>query len=736
MQAVSGRYNIKLQFDDGSVGYGMFEIPGDYPSVEAALSNYRGRKGFKPVEIAAKPFPWEPPATQAQQDYAQVATGVISSGDLSADNLSKIAQRQPPGMSPQVEGSGVTAKENVFQAQPVDALTQALSAPQASTAATPIATYAPPPLSPDEGLRAAQQPSKRYYKSTWAKNDPSEPDHLHGSGAFDVDHELTPDEVADYRRRGIDVTPIDQATAGQMNAAYRQQINTPSPIVDNYQPPVAQPRTLDSGGSHLANALHNGTLQLAPANPSTLTSPVIGEQVSTTSGQPAGGRSDPGGEGTLTVRMPNGEMKNHVGISEALNQDLQAGGVPLDAQGQPMQVDQFQGGWIVRGQDGNWSTLNPLFGQQMTSAQVQALSGAGLSVAGIPTGGSTGNTGGGAGTTGGPGYGAPGGTSGPPPGSAGAGYLGNQGAQAPRLPTDIEKALMELMQEARNQGVRGQEALTGLVDDYKNYLGFARSAAEQTFNRRNQLTDTLLGKITPGIESALGTMNEATGLSPEAMAALRLQATEQPERDYQQQVEQLKTQLAGRGAFGGGAMPGDAGAMIRGYAPLMSARDSTRASLLSNAILANEQRKFDTLGLNRQTALGAMGTGAGLTSSLAGAYNPASLFGANESALGGILNTINSGTASGFQGLNTATGAANVLQEMQPGSFRNTLLASLLSTGGNILTQPGVLNAIGRGLGGLLNIGGNNNNSNTNTNSPGVNTGYGVGGTRTPPYIG
>jgi hypothetical protein len=324
------------------------------------------------------------------------------------------------------------------------------------------------------------------------------------------------------------------------------------------------------------------------------------------------------------------------------------------------------------------------------------------------------------------------------------GWMGNQGATAPGLPKDLEDALRELMQEARNQGVRGQEALTGLVDDYKNYLGFARAAAEQTFNRRDMLTDLLTGKVNAGIDSAIGTMNQDTGLSPEAQAALRVNAIEGPERAYQGQAEQLKSVLGARGAYGGGALPGSAGDLVRGYGPLMANRDASRSNLLSQAILSNEQRKFDTLGLNRQTALGAMSTGAGLAGSLASAYNPASLFSANEGALSGLGATVNQRIGAGFQGLNTASGLLQTGFENEPTSFKNLLLASLLGTGGNTLSDPSNWSKIGNFFKDLF--GGGNSNIPTQTPgqlpiptnpfptnpSPGMPTG---GVTGTPPYV-
>lgn len=266
------------------------------------------------------------------------------------------------------------------------------------------------------------------------------------------------------------------------------------------------------------------------------------------------------------------------------------------------------------------------------------------------------------------------------------GWFGNPGAAAPGLNDNLEKALFQLIQEARDQGKRGQESLTGLTSDLKDYLAFGMAGAQDSYSRGNELADMLLGKIMPGVESAIGTMNQATGLSPEGMAALRLQATEGPERAYQEQVQQLKTELGRRGALGG-QMPGDANAILGGYAPLMTARDSTRSNLLSQAILADEQRKFDTLGLNRQTAASFANLAGGLAPAMKQAFSPSPFLGASEAGLGGLFNTINAGTASGFEGLNTASRLAGTLGEMQPASFKNTLLSALMGTGLSTLTS-------------------------------------------------
>ncbi len=412
------------------------------------------------------------------------------------------------------------------------------------------------------------------------------------------------------------------------------------------------------------------------------------------------GTTGPSGE--IRVLMPNQQQQFFSIQDPALDAALQAGARPIGPDGSiSTDARQFNGGWIVRSGNG-YVPLNVLAGGEWLPGQQEALTAGGLDIGeGYGPGGTPGATPPPGAGQGGQGPIPTGGGAGGPSGAGGYltnGWMGNQSATAPALPQDLNDALYDLMNRALTQGERGQEALTGLIDDYKNYLGFTRSAAEQTFGKRDELTERLAGQYSPtirGIESAMQTMNQATGLSPEAMQALRLNAIEAPERAYQGQVEQLKSTLAQRGAYGGGALPGDAGALVRGYAPLMQGRDAARSNLLANAILADEQRKFDTLGLNRQTAASAMNTGAGLAGALASAYNPTGLIQSGADALSGLGQTVNARTGAGFQGLNTAGGLLQTGFENQPTSFKNMLLAALAGTGGNILADPNNWSKIG-----------------------------------------
>ena len=300
------------------------------------------------------------------------------------------------------------------------------------------------------------------------------------------------------------------------------------------------------------------------------------------------------------------------------------------------------------------------------------------------------------------------------------GYFGDQSKTVAPLPTDLKDILTQLMNDSRNQVAQGKEALTGATSDYKDFLGFQRSGAEKNFDRQNYMTNLLTGlgengkiaengQYTPGslgagISSAIGTMNNATGLSPEAMAALRLQATEAPEQAYRGQVSQLKTQLQGRGAYGGGDTPGALDATIAGYAPLMQNRDTTRSNLLAQAILADEQRKFDSLSLNRGSAASAMNTGVGLSSVVGSTFNPASFLAAGQNSLAGLGGMAGAYSDIGFKGIDTAGGLAGTLNDATGTSFANLLKASLAGAAGKAAGEADWA-AIAKGIGGLFGIG-------------------------------
>lgn len=413
---------------------------------------------------------------------------------------------------------------------------------------------------------------------------------------------------------------------------------------------------------------------------------------------------DPNHGTRMLLYGPNGEWKWSGNTGEIHNL-LQQGYRAIRQDGTVQETRPFQGGYLVDYGGGEFVPIQTVLGDGIISSlQAEALRAAGYRVPAHLT--IVDDPGGGGGRPGPPGETPPGGN------LANNGNIGNTGQQ---LTGDFNEWLRQLIQGSLNQGANAQNAYGGIFDDLRNALAFTRSGAEQSYNQGNELTNMLLGYLTPGLNSAMNTMNQSTGLSPEAMAALRLNATEKPENDYQQQVQQLKTELAQRGAFGQN-MPGASDEIIRGYSPLLSARDSTRSQLLANTILADEQRKLDTLKLNRDTASSFFNTAAGLTTGLKNAYSPAPWLNANDSALTNILAGITAQNNAGFQGMTQATNLMRILQDMQPGSFRNTLLASILGTTadaiGTASNRPGFWSGVWNAVRGIFG-GGNNSTSGT-----------------------
>lgn len=487
--------------------------------------------------------------------------------------------------------------------------------------------------------------------------------------------------------------PWSQMSLAESNAArtrYLQGITGPASPADY--------RRLGYGANTEATSLANPGGPGAPGNTNLTgrkTGGLSGGQVRTMTSGFGTANGGTGGDGVppqpnpdrtqIRLQGPNGQWV-FSGNTGEIHDLLKQGYKAIRDDGSVQETRPFQNGFVVDWGGGTFLPIDTVLGGTITQAQLDALnrggyptdaSALGLSLIddpGATTPGSVSSTGSGV-----PPLGTPG-------GHGAAGYFGNQGATAPGFApdSDLQYLLRQLIDEARNQGKQGQEAYKGVFEDLKNYLGFARAGAEQTMGKRDELLGGLLGDVRPGIQQAIAGMNDSTGLSPEAMQALRMQATEGTQLDYQSQVEALKTQLAQRGAFGGGDTPGSAGDLIRGYAPLMGARDAQRGNLLAGATLADEQRKFDTLGLNRQTGLGAMGAAGGLAGTIGSAYNPSSFLGANADALQGLLSGIGGMNQSGFTGTQMAGNLAGQWGESQPGSFRNTLLAALAGTGANV----------------------------------------------------
>lgn len=350
-----------------------------------------------------------------------------------------------------------------------------------------------------------------------------------------------------------------------------------------------------------------------------------------------------------------------------------------DPNGQLYTPKSYQGGYLVKSGD-YWVPVDTLLNGRMTQAQKDALTQGGFQIdPGVEVigGGSTGNTG-----TGGTG-GTTGGTT-------------SGGVNASPLGGSLAEMLKDLMQRSLNQGAAGQNALSGIVDSLKQNAQFNQAQTEKAGAGRDSLVSALLGGsfntsggFDPNGQGLLGGYNKVIskmdqGLDPLTMASLNQQAIEGPQRDYQGQVETLKTALAGRGAYGGGDTPGSLGDIVRGYSPLLTARDTTRQGLMQQNAFANQAQKNTNLSAGL-SALGGESSALGTVGSL---YNPNAFANTTSNSLANALSGVNASNLTGFQGINSAGNLAGTLNDTSTGSLGSLLKASLLGTGVNALTTP------------------------------------------------
>ncbi len=267
------------------------------------------------------------------------------------------------------------------------------------------------------------------------------------------------------------------------------------------------------------------------------------------------------------------------------------------------------------------------------------------------------------------------------------------------------------------QNVGGQ--LNGLAT-------FTNAAGQQNYNYGFNAAGAAAAQQNPAINAALAKMGTTTGLDPQTMAALNAQALEGPQAAYQNSVGQLKSRLLESGAAGGGTEPGSASAIASGYGPLLGQLTSQQENLQQQAALANQNYEQQNLALNNQTALGALGASNSLLNNLNTAYNPNAMINSTvgnfaeqgniynpanyvNNATSGLSNLTTNATAGGQLGIGAANTTANLAQtqgQLQPGSFQNTLYASLLSAltnGGSGGTNNSILGSIIKGVGSVIN---------------------------------
>lgn len=361
----------------------------------------------------------------------------------------------------------------------------------------------------------------------------------------------------------------------------------------------------------------------------------------------------------IRLRMPDGTEQVFSSIDASLDAALKAGGRPLRPNNTLASLSQFGGGWLVDNQP-----LNQWMGGQLQPDQLSALQTAGLLPLNVDA---TGNT---------------------------------------------QQRTTSLIQAALAAGQGGAATLaSGVQPQYQALLDLFNNLLTNDADFRNQMFQSQLGMTNSALQQIMAQGN--TGLPDATKAALTTQALEQVPGQFARSKQDLRTRML-RGGSANMPLGGD---FLRNYAPLEAAEQSTRAGLLRDVVLADEKARQENL--NR--ALSAAGVSAGLSGTIAGAFDPARFTSGLLGSAGGLLNAVNSMTASQFQGLDLATKLTAIGQNMEAANLKLPILASLLSAG----LMGGKDSLIQRGIGGLIDIFTGGGDSSTGNNGDG---GGGAGG--------
>ncbi len=218
-------------------------------------------------------------------------------------------------------------------------------------------------------------------------------------------------------------------------------------------------------------------------------------------------------------------------------------------------------------------------------------------------------------------------------------------------------------------------------DALRALLGYG---ANRTAAADSQATDMFAGRGLAGgaYANAIGNQNTATGLSPEALAALRTQGTSGINDQYQSAAQALNSQLLRHGATGNQQLPGYGGDISRAYQPLYSAMEAAKSKAQQDTILADEAAKQKSLYQNQQLALqAAQGLNSGATS----------LFNAGTGALGqsgGIAQALASLEGPDIWKLLGTQGLTSLLTQTGLAGKGVDEIKKLLGFGGDAITSP------------------------------------------------
>lgn len=213
--------------------------------------------------------------------------------------------------------------------------------------------------------------------------------------------------------------------------------------------------------------------------------------------------------------------------------------------------------------------------------------------------------------------------------------------------------IRQLMDASLKAGTNNAQQMTPVLDNLTKTMNTFNTAFTEDRARQAGLVDTLLGKSNEIMDYFNSQRDTSTGLSPETNAALRTMALEEVPARFEKAGEDLRTTLLRSGGMGAGMPSG--GDVIRGFAPLITGREQTRAGLLRDTILANEAEKRRTLDVNRDRALSTLPTAAGLVGTVGSIFDPAKYQPGLTSTLAGMTDLMKTQADTQMQGLGLAS---------------------------------------------------------------------------------
>lgn len=220
-------------------------------------------------------------------------------------------------------------------------------------------------------------------------------------------------------------------------------------------------------------------------------------------------------------------------------------------------------------------------------------------------------------------------------------------------------------------------AIPGVNDNSSNEQ-LLQAITRSSLNRTIPQPVPINPSINQTVQGFLDRSNDSTGLTDTAKTALTGEATAGLQSRYENAAQNLRTTLLQRGMYGG-AMPANAGELLRNFGPLQSSLADAQSAAGRQTILADEQAKRESLLANRNAAAAAVGMGTNIWAD----QNKANL---------------DSFTA-GSQSIDEAIKAAGLAGDLEKTSTKNIITASLLGAGSKILTDPKMLTTIGHALG-------------------------------------